>query len=172
MLSRELAITIPGRAAPKGSMTCIGRRGRVAHVVIEDDKNGAKAAWRAAIALGIRRSWPTDQYAVPGQPLGAEITFTLERPKGHYGTGRNAGTVKPAYVDALPTGHQSGDVDKLLRLVLDALQDADLIDDDCAVIEATARKTYVDGPALVPDTLDYPGVMVRLFPYDPAGVPS
>lgn len=172
MLDHELVITIPGRAAPKGSMTCIGRRGRVLHVVIEDDKNGNKAAWRNTIALEVKRKWPADQRAIAGQPIGAEITFTLERPKGHYGTGRNAGKVKPAYVAAFPTGHSTGDVDKLLRLVLDALQDAELLDDDCAVVEAIARKTYVDGPALVPDRLEYAGVLIRVYPYDPAGVPS
>ena len=166
MLTHELAIVIPGHPAPKGSLKCVGGRGR--HQLIED--NPRSTTWRTEVARWVKRKWPTEQRAVKGQPVGAEVTFTIERPKSHYGTGRNAHTLKPAYVDALPVGHTTGDVDKLLRLVLDALQDADLLDDDCAVIEATARKTYVDGPPLVPDRLDHPGVLIRLFPYDPAGV--
>jgi Holliday junction resolvase RusA-like endonuclease len=163
-LTRELVITIPGRATPKGSLKCVGRRGRVNHVLLEDDKSGAGKAWRNTIAGWVRRRWPADQYAAPRQPLGAEITLTLIRPASHYGTGRNAHTVKPS-ADLLPVGHSTGDVDKLLRNVLDALQDTDLLPDDCAVIEATARKTYVNGPAGVPDRLEYPGVVIRLYPY-------
>lgn len=166
MLDHELRIVIPGRAAPKGSLKCVGGRGR--HQLVED--NARAKGWRETVSGWVRRTWPADQRAAKGQPVGAEITFTLDRPKGHYGTGRNARTVKPTWIDALPTSHATGDVDKLLRLVLDALQDADLLHDDCAVVEVLARKTYVDGPALVPDALGYPGVVIRLFPYDPAGV--
>jgi Holliday junction resolvase RusA-like endonuclease len=172
MLDHELVIVIPGRPTPKGSMKCVGRRGRVAHVSLEDDKSGRGKEWRRTLAMWVRRRWPSDQHAAPGQPLGAEITFTLPRPKSHYGTGRNAGVVKQRFVNALPIGHSTGDVDKLLRMVLDALQDTDVMPDDCAVIEALTRKTYVDGPALVPDGLSYAGVVIRLFPYDPAGAPS
>lgn len=167
MLDHELTIVIPGRAAPKGSLKCVGRRGRVAHVILESDQGGHVARWRADVAMWVRRRWPSEQYAAPGQPVGAEITFTLDRPKSHYGTGRNAGKLKPAYAAALPVGHSTGDVDKLLRNVLDALQDTDLLPDDCAVVEATARKTYVDGPELVPDGLHYAGAVIRLYPYEP-----
>lgn len=169
MLDHELAISIPGRALPKGSMVCVGRRGRVAHVVIEDDKGKHKEKWRAAIALAVKRKWPADQHAGKGQALGAEVTCTLERPGYHYGTGRNAGKVKQRYFDALPIGHGTGDVDKLLRLVLDAIQDTDVLPEDCAVIEATTRKFYVDPDGAsthpsFPDRLGYAGVLIRLYP--------
>lgn len=166
MLDRELVIVIPGRAAPKGSLKCVGRRGRVAHVILESDEGGHAKRFRETVAMWVRRKWPTDQHAAPGQPLGAEITFTLQRPKGHYGTGRNAGKVKPSYVDALPVGHSTGDVDKLLRNALDALQDTDTLPDDCAVVEATARKFYVgDAGEAHPDRTSYPAVTIRLWPY-------
>lgn len=168
MLDHELSIVIPGRAAPKGSLKCVGGRGR--HQLVEDNSNTKE--WRQTVAGWVRRRWPADQRAIKGQPIGAEITFTLERPKSHYGTGRNARTVKPQYVHALPVSHATGDVDKLLRLVLDALQDAELLDDDCAVIEALTRKFYVDpdGASTHPfyvDRLGYPGVLIRLYPYAP-----
>lgn len=165
MLTHEIRAVIPGHPLTKGSMKCIGRRGRVAHVLIESDDNGAKARWREFIARETRRAWPTDRQAVKGQPVGAEITFTLARPKSHYGTGRNAGTVKPAYVDALPVGHDTGDVDKLLRLILDALQDSGVLPDDCAVVDTVARKRYVDA-APDPDVLGHPGVVIRLYPIE------
>lgn len=163
MLDRELVITIPGHPAPKGSMKCVGARGKVKHTLVEDNKRSQP--WRDTIALWVRRRWPSDQYAVKGQPLAAEVTFTLPRPTYHYGTGRNAAVLKPAQVDAWPVGHSTGDVDKLLRLALDALQDTDVLPDDCAVVETTARKRFVH-PSPLPgsDVLTYPGVVIRLYP--------
>ncbi|GAA4075626.1 hypothetical protein GCM10023066_00900 [Nocardioides kongjuensis] len=166
MLTHEIRAVIPGHPLTKGSMKCVGRRGRVAHVLLESDDSGAKARWRAFIADSTRRGWPAGQQAVKGQPLGADITFTLDRPKSHYGTGRNAGKVKAAYTAAFPVGHDTGDVDKLLRLVLDALQDGDVIPDDCAVVDTLARKRYVDATSAEPDVLGHPGVVIRLYPIE------
>ena len=164
MLDRELTITIPGHPAPKGSLKCIGGRGGKGHVLIED--NARTKDWRTVVSYWCKRKWPADQAAGTGQPVGVEITFTLPRPKGHYGTGRNAHQLKDRYAGTLPVGHSTGDTDKLLRLILDALQDAEVLPDDCAVIETVARKTYVDGPELVPDSLGYPGVLIRVYPWE------
>lgn len=160
MLTKELVITIPGHPAPKGSLKCIGGRGG-RHQLIED--NARSKPWRDVVALWVRRRWPSDQHAEKAQPLGAEITFTINRPAGHYGTGQNAGILKDRYADARPVGHNTGDVDKLLRLALDALQDTDVLPDDSAVCEVTSRKAYVQ---LAPrdDVLTYPGVVIRLYP--------
>jgi len=165
MLDHEITITIPGHPAPKGSLKCIGKgKGGRGHVLIED--NARTKDWRTLVAYWTKRRWPAGQKAGTGQAVGAEITFTLPRPKSHYGTGRNHTAVKPL-APAYPTSHATGDVDKLLRLILDALQDAEILPDDSAVIETTARKTYVDGPPTVPDSLGYPGVRIRLYPYTP-----
>ena len=77
---------------------------------IED--NARTKPWRDKVADACRRK--LDRYkAAAGQPIGAEITFTLARPKGHYGTGRNAGVLKTS-APAFPISHSTGDVDKLL----------------------------------------------------------
>jgi hypothetical protein len=161
MLTTEVRIAIPGHPATKGSMVCIGRVGKRAHVVIES--HGTAKPWLDAVTLWCRKKLAGRYKAAARQPLGAECTFTLERPKGHYGTGRNAGILKARFEDAQPVGHDTGDVDKLLRVVLDALQKSDVIPDDCAVIEATTRKSYVQ-PEPVDDVLSYPGVVIRLYP--------
>lgn len=163
MLTTELVLTIPGKPATKGSLKCIGRVGKRAHVLIEDHKSSKP--WRDKVASGTRRAYPAGQRATAGQPVGAELSFTIERPQGHYGTGRNAGVLKPQHVGAHPVGQNTGDVDKLLRLVLDALQDADVLPDDAQVVETVARKAYVDAPGR-PDVLPWPGVVVRLYPID------
>ena len=163
MLRHELVITVPGDPAPKGSLKCIGRRGSVAHVLIED--NDRTKPWRDKVSAAVRRAHP--EPASPGQPLCADVTFTLARPKSHYGTGRNVNRVRPA-APAWPTSHATGDVDKLLRLILDALQDAGLVPDDSAIVTVTTTKAYPTetdvGGVYAPDVLAWPGVRIRLYP--------
>ena len=62
--------------------------------------------------------------------------------------------------------HSTGDLDKLVRLALDALQDTGVIPDDCAVVELTARKAYPHDTGTKPlsDVLAYPGIVIRLYP--------
>lgn len=158
-LTTELVISIPGHPAPKGSMKCVGRGGR--HQLVEDNKRTKE--WRTTIALWVKRRWPEDQHADPKQPLGAEITFTLPRPKAHYRTGANAHLLRDAAPEH-PVSHSAGDVDKLLRLALDALQDTDVLPDDCAVVEVTTRKSYPAHDEDAYDVLTYPGVVIRLYP--------
>ena len=165
MLASEFVITIPGQPKTKGSMKCIGRRGKQAHTLIEDHKSSGP--WREHVVGWLAKRG--DVVAVPGQPLGAEVTFTLPRPRSHYGTGRNEHVLK-ASAPAYPVTQNTGDVDKLARLILDALQDGPraVIPDDAAVIDLTARKRYPltpDEPTPDPyDRLPYPGVRIRLYP--------
>lgn len=158
-LTSEIVITLAGHPAPKGSMKCIGRGGR--HQLIEDNKR--TKPWRTKLAGWLKQR--VNASAEPQQPVGVEVTFTLDRPRSHYGTGRNSSIVKPA-APAHPVSHRSGDVDKLLRLVLDALQDAGTLPDDSQVIEVATRKTYPSLRALDADSdvLPWPGVRIRLYP--------
>lgn len=160
MITREIVATVVGHPKPKGSLKCIGARGRRGHVLIED--NAGTKPWRDEIARIARQA---SQRPEKRQPITVEITSTLTRPVSHYGTGRNASKVKrsaPEY----PTAHGTGDVDKLARLVLDALQDVGILGDDTQVVEVTSRKTYPDHP-LVPDALPYAGAVIRVAPYHP-----
>lgn len=158
MIESEIVVTVPGQPAPKGSLKCIGARGGRGHVLIEDNKR--TKPWRDKLAGACRR---IKKPAVKGQPIGIETTLTLDRPTYHYGTGRNAKKLKDRYAAAAPVGHSTGDVDKLARLVLDALQDAKVLPDDCQVVELTVRKAYVDGNG-VPDVLGFPGALLRIYP--------
>jgi Holliday junction resolvase RusA-like endonuclease len=93
-----------------------------------------------------------------GAPVRVEATFYLQRPKSHYGTGRNANVVK-ASAPAYPVGRP--DVDKLLRALLDALTNT-VVADDSQVVEVLARKVYC-GPH------DEPRVEVSVFALTPTG---
>lgn len=69
------------------------------------------------------------------------LGFDLQRPAGHFGTGRNAGTIKPS---APRHPIVAPDLDKLVRCVCDAITDAGLWRDDAQVTTITAAKRYVD----------------------------
>lgn len=159
MLTGEIRAVIPGHPAPKGSLKCIGGKGG-GHRLIEDNKR--TKPWRDTIAKALRAKWPTGQQAADRQAVGAEITFTIDRSTSHYGTGRNATTLKES-APRYPTGHNTGDLDKHARLVCDALQDAGVLPDDCIVVELNLRKAYVGCP-WTPDALGHAGVVVRVFP--------
>lgn len=77
-----------------------------------------------------------------GTAVYVALRFYLPRPKGHYGTGRNAGTLKasaPKYPTPKP------DIDKLTRSTLDALGEAGIYADDSQVARVNASKSYADG---------------------------
>lgn len=160
MLDREILVRLAGTPRTKGSMKCVGRRGKVAHVVVEDNK--ASTPYRERLAHAARQA---TQRGEKGQPIGVEVTSTIPRPAAHYGTGRNADQLK-ASAPAYPIGHNTGDVDKLARLVLDALQDSGILPDDCQVVELVTRKGYPQPDLIgrVPDAMPYPGTLLRVYP--------
>lgn len=168
MLTTGVRIVIPGDPAGKGSLRCVGKRGKVNHVLLEaSEKSGP---WRKKVADACSRYLMPTYAAAPGQPIAAELTFTLQRPQSHTGTGRNAGVLK-ASAPVFPVGHNTGDLDKLVRLLLDALQDATVLPDDCAVVDIVTRKVFTSPAGGGPwydanDVLEHPGVVIRLRPVE------
>jgi len=71
-------------------------------------------------------------------PLDLYVLYTIERPKSHYGTGKNAGVVK-ASAPAYPTGKP--DADNLLKLLCDALN-CQLWHDDAQVVDVRIGRRY------------------------------
>ncbi len=100
-LTRDYAVRVYGLPAPKGSLKCIGARGKQRHVLIEDNTN--IKPWRELVEKA-GRALPVS--GLEG-PVGVEVTLTLPRPKSHYGTGRNATILKPAS-PLWPISHQAG----------------------------------------------------------------
>lgn len=72
-------------------------------------------------------------------PVCVRAVFTFERPKAHYGTGKNALVVKdnaPYYKATAP------DSDKLCRALGDALQQGGIVRDDAQIVVWHATKVY------------------------------
>jgi len=77
-------------------------------------------------------------------PLRVDLYFYLPRPKGHYGTGRNAGKLKAS----APLNHtKKPDIDNLRKLIMDSLTGI-FYRDDSLVCEGLTRKVYSDRPRI------------------------
>ncbi len=106
-------------------------------VQVYDDPKSAKEKYRLEVIV---------QEQAPEKlldcPLRVDLNFYLPRPKGHYGTGRNAGVLKAS----APNHHtKKPDIDNLRKLVMDALTNV-FWRDDSLVCEGRTQKYYSDMP--------------------------
>jgi Holliday junction resolvase RusA-like endonuclease len=137
-----LTINVVGTPAPQGSHRGFVVNGRA--VVTQDNKK--TKPWRQAVSAAANEQMlkPMAEGGQAGAQIGpVEVTieFYMPRPGYHYGTGRNAGVLKPTaptYVEKKP------DVDKLVRSTLDALTDSGVFRDDAQVARLSAVKRYAD----------------------------
>jgi len=74
--------------------------------------------------------------------VGVELLFFMQRPKSHYGTGKNAEKLKPQ----APYEHiKTPDTDNLVKFVLDALGTEQIFfKDDRQIVSVKARKLYAN----------------------------
>jgi len=127
---------VPGVPVPQGSMRSRGNR------PMGHDNADKLKPWRAVVAFHANEGWrdgPTDAAVL------VECTFAFRRPRGHYGTGRNAGQLKasaPVYKTSAP------DLDKLVRAVLDALTGVVFVDDKQVVDLGRTQKRFATDPGV------------------------
>jgi Holliday junction resolvase RusA-like endonuclease len=112
----SLVFTVYGQPVPQGSMTpMVSRDGRV---FAKHGKEIELKQWRGLIAQRAGLAMEKEDRPLIQGPVHLRINFYFPRPKGHYGTGKNAGDLKKS----APTFHTiRPDIDKLVRSVLDAL---------------------------------------------------
>ncbi len=134
-MSVSLVFRVDGTPKPKGSMRHIGN-GRM----IEQVK-GSKE-WRQRVALTGRNAALKASWATCSDPVTVLAHFYLPRPK----TAKNR---------VWPHTRSSGDVDKLCRNILDALDDAGILADDSQVVNLHASKAYEDNQ-------NKPGCVIRV----------
>jgi Holliday junction resolvase RusA-like endonuclease len=128
-----LTFKVVGHAQPAGSKRHIGG-GRVI------DANPNAGDWKrdvARVAAEAMIAARLDGELWDG-PVGMSLLFSRARPKGHYGTGRNAGVLKPS---APPYPTTKPDSLKLTRGVEDALTGV-VWRDDAQVVEQTVMKRW------------------------------
>ena len=138
---RDLTFTVPGKAVPQGGMMAFAK-GNKAFVTHKKPKELGDYRARVALAAQMAQAKPI-QGAIE-----LEATFFFDRPKAHYGTGKNANVLK-ASAPQYPTGRP--DIDKLERALLDALSGV-CFHDDAQVVVVRAAKHYCpegEGPQTV-----------------------
>ena len=127
MTGRTLRFAVLGLPAPQGSHRYVGNG-----VMVESSKK--VKPWRAdvraaAVAHMLGQPWTG--------PLAVTVEFRLPRPRGDFGTGRNAGVLKPS----APIWHvKRPDADKLVRAVGDALTGLVWADDSQIVAWHTYKR--------------------------------
>ena len=123
-------IFVSGTPAPQGSKRHVGG-GRM----VESSK--AVGPWREAVRAETQRT----VHGCPpiAGPVNVAVTFYVKRPAGHYGTGRNASTIK---LSAPRRPSVKPDLDKLARAVLDGLTEGGAFGDDAQVVGLIAAKWY------------------------------
>lgn len=107
------------------------------------DGNAKLPEYKAAVRAAFGAAYPA---AVPVEgPVGIAAEFIFPRPKGHFGTGRNAGVLKPS----APFWKTSKpDEDKLMRALRDALTYL-AYRDDAQICWAFGQKVYGARPCVV-----------------------
>jgi len=137
-----IEIIVLGTPAPQGSKHgyAVKAKGAYTGKVAQVESSAKVKPWRMAVKYAALEALPTrDGSAILTGAVVLEVTFRLPRPKGHYGTGRNAGLLKPS-APWFPAGRP--DLDKLLRSTFDALGEAGVWRDDAQVTTVTAFKEY------------------------------
>lgn len=140
-----LTFTADGIPAPQGSKKTIPAkdgRGHYTGKVSVLESSARLKPWRQVVAAAARLA--RGPMVPAAGPIVMTLEFRLPRPKGHYGTGRNAGKLKPSAPE-WPT--KKPDVDKLERAILDALTIARVYGDDSQVVAIHSTKTFADHDA-------------------------
>lgn len=150
-------VWVPGRPATKGSLDLAPRAGGGTYA--RESVVGSKD-WRRLVAQAVREDRAERGLTEPTlSAVGVRTLFVLPVPIG----------VMAAWPTELVSGlwpsmARVGDVDKLTRNVLDALQDAGAYKDDTQVCKALVGKVYADGKT---SGSDYQGARVQCWELAP-----
>jgi Holliday junction resolvase RusA-like endonuclease len=128
-----IAFTVLGVPVPQGSKRVVPTRGGPR--AIESNEKTLRP-WRSAVSF--EASEATAGLPVITGPVQLKVEFVFPRPKGHFGTGRNADSLKasaPTYVQTKP------DLDKLVRAIGDAISGI-AIRDDAQIAHVDVWKVY------------------------------
>ena len=139
-----IEITVLGTPAPQGSKRgfAIKAKGKYTGKVAQVESSAKVKPWRMAVKYAAMDARAAYHQQVPmTSAVALEVIFRLPRPKGHFGTGRNSGLLKPS-APWYPAGRP--DLDKLLRSTFDALGEAGVWGDDAQVVTVAASKDYAN----------------------------
>ena len=141
-----IRLEVVGNPVTQGNKSAFVRGGRA--VLVEGKGPGRQKHkdWRHAVAEA-GRAWAAEHGNPPliTAPLVVRATFGLSKPAS-----------APKRARTFPTKARSGDVDKLLRSILDSLTGV-LFADDSQVVAAVPVKDWSDPPGVVIEIVELPG---------------
>lgn len=130
---------VAGVPVPKGSAKAFMNKGMKFPVVVQDNAEKQKP-WASAVAYTAQQAGV--EYIERG-PVALGVVFYMQRLGSHFGTGKNAGVLKPS----APTYHTAKpDLDKLLRCIKDSLTGVAWKDDSQVAVVLKLEKVYGDYP--------------------------
>lgn len=135
----SVAFTVHGVAQPAGSKKGF-YNAKARRVVIVDDAKKSRP-WKAQVADAAAEAM--NGRALLDGPLLLELTFWLPRPKGHFGSGRNAQAVRASAPHAPAV---KPDLLKLARAVEDAVTGV-CYRDDAQITTEILQKAYTTSGA-------------------------
>jgi Holliday junction resolvase RusA-like endonuclease len=137
LIEDALRFVVFGHPQGKGSKRVLPIRNSAKIVLVDSNRNARP--WANRVADSAAEAMARDKRSkLLRNAVSVELLFCFLRPKGHYGSGRNASKLKPsspAHMATMP------DVDKLCRCALDALTGVVLVDDS-QIVELIASKVY------------------------------
>lgn len=133
-----LSVFIPGTPVPQGSKRWLPNGGMI-------EANKGLRPWRATVASYLLAATHGDESMPLDGPVTVSMLFVFTRPKAHYGTGRNAGMLKP---NAPQRMMRTPDIDKLVRAIADGITDAGVWRDDSQMTDLYATKRYGEKPGV------------------------
>jgi crossover junction endodeoxyribonuclease RusA len=129
-----ISFTIPGTPQQQGTKV----KNRYGAIY---DENRDLASWRRDALIAAAHARP--DWEQPGPvftgPVEVVMVAYFPRPKSHYGTGRNAGVLKPNAPFWVAT---KPDADKVQRALGDCLEQAGIVQADQLIVHWDASKVY------------------------------
>lgn len=147
---------VEGIPGPKGSLngfcpTC-AKRGLPQRVVMKEQSE-VGVRFRKVVARWLNRAAAPERIAYCG-PVETRLIFFIPRQMA-VKNGVEQGSSVPSHDIPMPTHRNSGDVEKHVRTVHDALMDANVIKDDSQVWRIVAEKRWADAE-------NPPGVVIEV----------
>lgn len=140
MSDGAITLWVPGIPIPQGSKRALPPARPGQHPRMIDQGQKKLKPWRATVgAIAAAEIQRRGLHAIVG-PVVLELVLRFPRPRGHFGSGKNAGVLKasaPAVPGAKP------DLDKCLRAIGDALTGI-AYTDDARIVDAHVLKRYAD----------------------------
>lgn len=137
----RLSLAVSGRPGPKGSVNAFCTRCAKRHLppaVVVKEESEVGAAFRKLIARQCR-----DLGEMPLTGIETIATIFIDRQHEVRG-GVTQLTYVPSSRTAWPIHRNSGDIEKHVRVLHDALQDAGVLADDCLVVHLDVWKLWAN----------------------------